>query len=53
MADLALVDELLQRAGGLREGDLGVGPVHLVDVDVVDLERLEAALDAVAKPVRA
>ena len=34
----------------LGEGDLRVGPVHLVDVDVVDFERSQAVLDSAAKP---
>ena len=40
---LPVVDELLERSGGLRERDLRVGPVHLVEVDVVDFERAQAS----------
>lgn len=52
MADLARVDQFLEGAGGLRERDLQVGPVHLVDVDVLDVQRLQAFVDPTAKPVR-
>jgi len=41
--ELALVDELLQRGGGLLGRGLGVRPVHLVEVDVVDAQRAQAA----------
>ena len=50
MTDQAGVHELLECTGGLGVGDLGVGPVHLVEVDVLDPQRLEARLDAAAKP---
>ena len=50
VADLAFVHELLKRRGGLGKGHLRVGPVHLVDVDVVDFERAQAVLDSAAKP---
>ena len=51
VADLAFVHQLLERTRGLRERDLRVGPVHLVEVDVVDAERLEARVDVrCAKP---
>jgi hypothetical protein len=51
--DLSLLDELVECRGRLGEGDVGVGPVHLVDVDVIDPERTQAVLDAGAKKVGA
>lgn len=53
MADLALVYEMLKGARGLGERDLRVGPMHLVDVDVIDAEGLQALIDSTAKPIGA
>jgi hypothetical protein len=53
VADLALGDELLERPGGLLEGRAGIGPVELIQVHVVDAQRLQARLDPPAKPGRA
>src|SRR5689334_3113138 len=53
MADLALVDELLERRGGLRERRVLIGPVDLVEVDVVHPQRLQALLAAAPQPGRA
>jgi len=50
MADLAFVDELLERTRGLRERDVRVRPMNLVEVDVLHAERAEALLDAGAQP---
>src|SRR5690606_8022528 len=49
VADLALVDQFLQRRGRLLGRGLLVGPVHLVQVDVVDPEVTQALLDAAAQ----
>jgi hypothetical protein len=50
VAELALVDELLERSSGIGERDVRVGPVHLIEVDVVNAERLQALVDSTAKP---
>jgi hypothetical protein len=53
VADLAFVDQSLERPRGLGKRDLRVRPVHLEEVDVVDAERLETLVESLAKPVRA
>jgi hypothetical protein len=45
VADLARLHELGQVAGGLLDGDGAIGPVHLVEVDVVDTQRPQRILD--------
>ena len=45
MADLALADQVIQRPQGLLQGRAGIPAVHLVQVDVVGLQPLEARLD--------
>jgi hypothetical protein len=42
--DLALLDQVLDRAGHLLDGDLGVDPVLVEQVDDLDLEPLEGTL---------
>ncbi len=49
---LALVDELVQGAEGLFDGDVGVGAVHLVEVDPVGAETAEAVVDGAGDPLR-
>jgi hypothetical protein len=49
--DLALLDELLERARRFRERDIRIGPVDLVEVDVVELERAQALLHPLAQPL--
>ena len=44
VADLAFVLQLHQRAHRFLEGNLGIGPMELVDVDLVHTQSLEAAL---------
>src|SRR5215208_3022547 len=44
-ADLAPLDQLVERAERLLEGDLGVWPVDEVDVDLVGPETLETDID--------
>lgn len=46
--DLALLDELLERTRRFGERDVRVGPVDLVEVDVVELERAQALLHSLA-----
>jgi hypothetical protein len=53
VADLAFGDELPQRARRLGGRNLRVGPVHLVQVDVVDTQRSQAGVHALAQPLRA
>lgn len=53
VANLAFVDELVERRGGFGERNVRVGPVHLIEIDVVDSERAQAVVDALAKPLAA
>src|SRR5207244_2336492 len=53
VADLALPHQVLQRAGGLLGGSVLVGPVDLVQVDVVRTEVPQARFDALAQPAAA
>jgi len=53
VADLAFGDELPQGARRLGDRNLRVGPVHLVQVDVVDAQRCQAGVHALAQPLRA
>ena len=52
VADLALLDHLLERPRRLLLRDVRVGPVDLVDVDRVDAEVAQALLDAPAQEGR-
>ena len=45
VADLALRDELAHRADRLLDRDIGVDAVQVVEVDVVEAQALERALD--------
>jgi len=53
VADLALSHHLVERAGGVLERRVGIGPVHLVEVDVVGAEVAQGRLDAPAQRLRA
>ena len=53
VADLALGDELGQRADGILDGRVRVDPVLVVQVDVVGAQPLEGALDRDADVRRA
>jgi len=53
VADLARLHQLLERAGGLLERCRAVGPVDLVEVDVVGAEMVEARVDSLAEPLGA
>src|SRR2546426_1266364 len=53
VANLAGRLQLGQYARRFREGNLRVGPVDLVDIDVVHAQRLEAGVDTASNPVRA
>ena len=50
VADLALVDEVGERAEGLVDVDVGIGSVHLVEVDPVGAEAAERVLDRLDDP---
>ena len=51
--DLALGDQPGERLRGLIKGRAGIGPVHLVQVDVVGAERPQAGVDALPDPAGA
>src|SRR5256885_12619945 len=53
MANLARGPQGGEGAGRFRERNLWVGPVDLVEVDVVRAEPLQARVDAAADPVGA
>ena len=53
VARLALGDELLERGGRLLEWGVRVGPVDLVEIDVVGAELPEALLDSLPQPIGA
>ena len=53
MVDLALLPQLGERLRGLGEGGVWIGPVHLVEVDPLDAQRLQALLDAAAQELPA
>jgi hypothetical protein len=48
VADLARLDLPGQRAGGLLDGRVRVGPVLVVEVDVVGAESLQGGVDRAA-----
>ena len=48
MSDLALIAQLRERLPGLCKLDLRIGPVHLVQIDLLDPEVGEALIDAAA-----
>ena len=51
--DLALAHEFAEGATGFFEWSLGVGPVQLVEIDVVGAEVAQARLHALPQPGRA
>ena len=53
VTDLSRGHQFIQRACRHLEGGVGIGPVDLVEVDVVAAEGLEAFLDSLPNPFRA
>ena len=50
MTDLALLDEVLERPGGLLSGCVLIGPVDLVQADVVSTQVPKARFDTLPQP---
>ena len=53
MADLSLLDQFFQHLGRLLGRGVQIGPVDLVEVDVVGFEVVQAGLDSLAQPLPA
>ena len=48
MSDHARLHEFFERPGGFGQWHGGVGPVHLVQIDVLDAQCLQTVLDTLS-----